>query len=410
MKTLIVALTMILAASAATAATKELGLSDIAKHMRDKNFKVREGAVKVQQARVNIEKARADLLPRLTIWTIAQYAVNPTEFLNPLNILDKITDIAPFLVPANWFRVEENRILLKAEREGYRALWGNELHAAKSLFYRIQFDQKLLAHVLTSTTELEQAWRIVEEQERLGGVRAGTARDIEIRVIGLKEDAENLRLLISQELMELSYVVGLKADVDVVLRTVSDPDVANLPNLDVGSHESRVLSMSPERKQFDHVLAALEYVKDEIDWSFFGVSTTSRGVAGGVFDNIPITEGFFGSDASMKIAKAQGRMFKLQKTGVEETLRRQLRNLVNQYNSDIRNYGLYSRRSQLAKESNDALLGRAQLGESVNSLEFSENVRNRIQAETNKFAAVARVLVNRDRLDRMTFRGDYVNK
>lgn len=410
MRNFLATLMVVLATGTSFAATRELGLSDIAQHLRDKSFKVREGAQKVQQARINIEKARADLLPRLTIWTIAQFAINPSEFVNPLNILDKITDIAPFLVPANWFRVEENKILLRAEREGYRALWGNELHAAKALFFRIQFDQKLLAHVDTSTIELARAHAVAEEQERLGGVRAGTARDLEIKILGLREDAENLRLLIGQELMELSYVIGLKADVEVRLRTVADPEITSLPPLSIGAHEPRMLAQSPERKQFDHLLAALAYVEDEIEWSFLGVSTTSRGVAGGIFDAIPITEGFFGSEASLKITKAQGRMFRVQKAGVEETLRRQLRNLVNQYNSDLRTFGLYRRRAQLAKESNEALLVRAQLGESVSSLEFSENIRNRIQAETNQFAAVARVLVNADRLDRLTFRGDYQSR
>lgn len=410
MKTLIVALTMILAASAATAATKQVGTAEITKHMRDKNYKVREGALRVQQARVNIEKARTDLLPRLTIWTVAQFAVNPTEFVNPLNILDKITDIAPFLVPANWFRVEENVILAKAERQGYRALWGNELHTAKSLYYRILFDQKLLAHVQASSADLERARLIVQEQENLGGVRVGTARDLEIRVLGLKEDEESLRLLIYQEIMELSYVIGLKADVNVTLKSIEEPDVQSLPTLSIENNESRVLTQSPERKQYDHLLAALEYVKDEIEWSFFGVSTTSRGVAGGVFDAIPITEGFFSSGSSIKIANAQGRLFKVQKTGVEEVLRRQLRTLVAQYNSDVRNFALYNRRSELARESNEALLRRAQLGESINAVEFSENMRNRIQAETNKFTVQARVLINKDRLDRMTFRGDYSDR
>lgn len=398
------ALTVSAAAAPAPVTTRPIKLADVAPIMAKRNLRVQQRALEVYQARTNIEKARADLLPRLTIWSVASTIIEPTS------ALDRITDIAPFLVPANWFRLEENKILYQAEREGYRAMKGNEIHTAKSLFLRIQFDQKLLVHVGNSITELEYLYRVVETQERFGGVRPGTARDIKIRLLGLKEDEENLKLLIGQETLEFSYILGYKASERVSLTAAGDPQVSQLKPLNVADHESRMLSVSPERKQFNHFLAALEYVEEEIQWSFFGVSTTSRGVAGGVFDSIPITEGFFGTSASMKIAAAQRTKLQLQKTGVEETLRRQLRSLVAQYNSDIKNYDLYSQRAMLAKESNDALVRRAELGEAIDALEFSENTRNRIQTETTKLTVLSRVLMNQDKLTRLIFTGDYATK
>ena len=393
--------------SSSNSDSKLISIGDVAPLMAKKNLKVKQGSIQVFQAKTNIEKARADLLPRLTIWTIAEIFVNSKAFFQPEAIISKITDLAPFLVPANWFRLEENKILFKAEKEGFLAMKNNEIHTAKSLFFRILFDQKLVTHIRNSISELEILHRMIEAQEKFGGVKPGTARDIEIRVLGLKEDLENMNLLIGQELLEFSYILGFKADVAVTLTPIADHDVTNLKPINVLDHEPRMLSLSPERKQFDHFLAALNYVEEEIQWSFFGVSNISRGVAGGIFDAIPITQGFFGSETSMKIASVQRENLKLQKTGVEETLRRQLRNLAAQYNSDLNNFGLYTRRVQLAKESNDALLRRARLGEPIDALEFSENARSRIQVETNRLAVLMRFLTNQDRLERMTFRGDY---
>lgn len=403
---LILAATITTSAVAATSSgtTKSIKITDVAPIMKKRNLRVQQRSLEVFQARTNIDHARANLLPKLTIWSVAQTIVEPTS------IFDKITDIAPFLVPANWFRLEENKILYKAELEGYRALRGNEIHTAKSLFFRIQFDQRLLTHVRNSAEELDRLYRVVETQERFGGVRPGTARDIRIRVLGLKEDEENLKLLIGQEILEFSYILGYKANDQVSLTPTGTPQVSELKPLNVADYESRMLSSSPERRQFNYFLSALNYVQEEIRWSFFGVSSTSRGVAGGIFDSIPITEGIFGSNSSMKIAAAQRTKIQLQKVGVEETLRRQLRNLVAQYNSDLRNFDLYSQRAALSRESNEALLRRAQLGEAIDALEFSENARNRIQTETTKLTVLSRILENQDKLTRLVFSGDYATR
>src|SRR4051812_24094955 len=83
-------------------------LEDVAKRVSSNNYKVYENALKVYQAKANIEKARADMLPKLTIWTIGR------ALIDPLSLVDQITDVAPFLVPANWFRNQEIKLLYLA--------------------------------------------------------------------------------------------------------------------------------------------------------------------------------------------------------------------------------------------------------------------------------------------------------
>lgn len=405
MKNLFLALALMLGTAlpgmAAEKRAVAIKLNEVVKRIRTKNYKVRTTNLKTYQAKTNIEKARADLLPKLTIWNIASIALNPTS------IIDQITDIAPFLVPANWTRLEENKVLYKAEQEGYRALWSNEVHVAKTLYMRILFDQMLVEHIAKSADELERIHRIVKTHETFGGARPGTARDIEIKVLGLREDQQNLKLLISQEINELSYALALKADVRMELASVELPDVQNLKAMDYRKYEQRALSESPERKQYTYLLSTLEFIKQGISYSFFGSSPVSRNAAGGVFDAIPETSGVFSQNASIKIADAQGEILRIQRTGIEQTVLRQLRGVSAQYNSDLQNYEMYEKRLQLARESNAALTRRAQMGDGLNAVEFSENVRTRIQAETAMFATQFRLYTGLDRLQRITFTGDY---
>lgn len=402
MKKYLLILSLSLAAGTTMAqASKQIKLSDVVDRVSNNNYKVYENALRVYQAKTNIEKARADLLPRLSIWNIASVILDPTS------VFDKITDIAPFLVPGNWFRIEENKLLYLAEKEGYRALWGNEVNIAKTLYKHLLFDEQLYKQVLASISELEKVHRIVKTRETFGGAKPGTARDIEIRLLGLKEDAENLNILLSLEYDELTYALGYSTEEEIVLLPVEMPIVEELNPINPKDYEFRLLSSSPERRQYDHFFSVLGQIKKEIEYAVMGVSQISRGVAGGIFDTIPIPNGLGGKDASLRILSAQTEIMKSQKLGIEETLKRQLRAVSTQFNSDLANYKNFQQRVQLSKESKEAILRRLKLGGEIDVFELSESSRLQILAETALLTVHYRVLNSTDRIQRLIFDEDY---
>lgn len=379
-----------------------ISLSDVVKRVSENNYTVYENALKVYQAKASVERARADLLPKLNLWSIAKVVIDPTS------VIDVITDAAPFLVPANWFRAEETRLLFLANKEGYRALWGNELHAAKALFHNVLLDLKLLRHIQTSITDLNEIFLIAKTREMFGGAAPGTARDIEIKMLGLQEDEKNVILLVQEEFSALSYALGYPLETAIALNPIEMPAFEQLPLLKYETYEFRLLANSPERRQFDHFLSALGQVENEITYSFLGGSSMSRGTAGGVFDNLPTPDGLgFGQGPAMKIVKAQREILLTQKRGVEETLKRQLKRSVNFFNSDLNNYGSFTRRAMLTRESKQHMMKRVQMGEDVNIAELAEVSRNQIQAETSLYAVRYRMLVSLDKLDRLIFDNDY---
>lgn len=379
-----------------------IALTDVVKKVSTENYYVLENALRVYQAKEAIQVARGALLPSLNLWKIAGMV------LDPMSMVGMITDIAPFLVPANWFRVEEQKLLFYAEKEAYRALWANEVMTAKGLYLRSLADQALLELIRSNVKDLQDLLVIVRSREMFGGVKAGTSREIEIRQLALQEDERAMQVLVGQELGLLSYVMGFKGNVNLVLTPVAMPDFDSMKPLDYDDFEFRALDTSAESRQYAFLIEAADYVKKEVTFSFLGTSTLSRGVAGGVFDNLPLQDGLgFGTAASFRIAKAKKEALKIQKAGVEETLKRQLNLVISNYNLDLGNYSNLKRRVFLTDQSLKQLQEKMRLGETVDSLELVESSRNRIQAEASFFSVKVRFLANEDKLARLIFYGDY---
>lgn len=382
-------------------------MEDVVKKVSNENYSVYANALRVYQARENIQFARMNLLPKLNLWRLAGVAVD-TVLGNYASSLNLVGDIAPFLVPANWFRFEAAKILYNAEKEGYRALWANELMTAKALYVHLLLDQSLLDHIKQNQKELNALLQIVKLRELLGGAPQGASRDIEVQLLALKEDARQLQVLLSEEESLLSYMMGFDAEKTVVPVAISMPKIESMLPLEYEDFIFRAVDSSPEVRQFDHLIAATDTVRREVFYSFLGTSNMSRGVAGGIFDNIPIQDGLgFGAPASMRIASAQKEILKVQRTGIEETLKRHLKLLVNQYNLDLESYSNLKQRVALTQATKEQLHDRLSLGQEVEMLSLIEASRNHIQADTAFFAIQFRFITNEDKLARLIFHGDY---
>ncbi|MEK6706348.1 MAG: hypothetical protein AABZ06_11220 [Bdellovibrionota bacterium] len=398
-----------------TATTEIVSIGDVVGKVSGENYEVLQNALKVYQAKESIAVARGNLLPRLNLWKILNLAYETVMGVSTYNYgsvansaLSMIEDIAPFLVPANWFRLKETEILFLAEKEAYRALWANEVMTAKSLYFQSLLDRSILEHVEMNISEFNELYTVLASRELLGGLPPGTARDVEIRLLALREDKRSLEVVINEENILLAYMLGIPTRTDIALQPVTLPDFSNYEPLRYDEFEFRALDASPEIRQYAHFIDAAEYVKREVMYSFLGASSTMRGTQGGVFDGLPLQMGLgFGTGASMRIVNAQKDILKIQKKAVSETVARQLKLLVNNYNLDLANYPDLKRHSALTQAALDTLQERLKLGENVDILLIVEASRNHIQAETALFAAQFRFLVNEDRLKRLLFQGDY---
>jgi outer membrane protein, multidrug efflux system len=401
-RAILVAGFLVLSVPAQASDPTPISLEEVTKKVSEQNYLLIENAFRVYQAKESIQVARGNLLPRLNLWRVASVVFDPTAALG------LIEDIAPFLVPGNWFRLDEQRIIYEAQKEGYRALWANEVMTARVLYLQTLSDLSLLAHVETQYQELQALHMIVRNREILGGARPGSARDIEIRLLGLQEDRRGLEVLIGSEKAALARLLGLPGNTELSLKAAALPDLSQLPILSYDAFEARAVDVSPEVREYNHLVQACDRVRREIVFSFLGVSSASRGVAGGVFDSIPMQSGLgFGTGASMRVARAQKEILKLQAKGVTETIKRQLKLLIDGYLLDREHYVNAERRVSLTRAALADLHERIRLGDHVEILALIEASKNQIQADTSFFGVQYRALMSQEKLSRLLFEGDY---
>ena len=389
----------------------EISMEQLVQKVSTENYTVYESATRVYQAKESITVARKNLLPRLNIWKMASAALEIVAG-GPAGIaagsFSIIEDIAPFLVPANWYRVSQTKLFYEADKEGYKALWANEILTAKALYHHMLLDSALRDHIKQTKKDLQKILEIVKVRETFGGAPRSVSQDIKIRMLALDEDLRSLDVLLAEEESLLAYMMGYSTGVKLRVKPVQMPDFGALERLDYKDFEYRAVEVSPEIKQFEYFIEAANYVKKEISYAFLGTSSLSRGINGGIFDNIPMQAGLgFGTGASLRIARAQKDILKVQKKGVEETVKRNLKLLVDNYNLDIDNFHGMTKRVSLTKDVLDQLYKRAKFGDEIQSIELIEASRSHIDADTALFSVIFRFLNNEDKLSRLIFHGDY---
>lgn len=391
--------------------TVELKLEQVVDKVSKENFTVYENALRIYQSKESVTVARMNLLPKLNLWNLAS-AATEIFFGGPAGAASGaftlVEDLAPFLVPANWFRASQAELFYEADKEGYRALWSNEVLTAKSLYFHMLLDSSLLDHVEKSKQDLEKIYRIVRVRETFGGQPQSVSQDIKLRLLSLEEDTRALESLIAEEESLLAYMMGYPTGTRLKIAPIKLPNYSQIQPLDYEDFVFRAVNVSPEIRQFNYLIEASQYVRKEVQYAFLGSSSLSRGATGGVFDGIPIQNGLgFGTGASLRIVKAQKQILITQQKAVTETVKRHLKLLVNNYNLDLANYKNTKKRLDLAHSILNGLYQRIQFGDDVDSLKLIEASRNVIEADTVLFSTMYRFLSSEDKLSRAIFNGDY---
>ncbi len=396
---------MLLVGQLAFANSVQLSINDLTDKVSRQNYQVLAKAKRVYQAKESIQEARGRMLPSLNLWRIVKIAVDPTSWV------DSITDIAPFLVPANGFRLEQRQVLYSADRMGYRALWANEILTARSLYYKILIDQELLAVAQKTRKDFEEVYETVRARVSTGAEKPEIGREIEFQIIGLKEDERQLELLIKGSLDALSLSLGYPTKTKLSLKAVAMPNVGSLKKLSVDSLSTKALAQSPEIAQMNQLLKVIPLIQQEYNYSFFGGSSMSRGVRGGVFDHLPNADGLsLANGPARKIVATEASVLRTERTGIAETIKRQVKSAVDTYNSSVEFYSYHEKRLALSTENIEQIKIRISVGEKLDLPNFLQFIHSRNTALSTIVQARYRVLLAQDKIDRLVFAGAYGSK
>lgn len=397
MKTILVCFSLLLSLSASAAV---IDLDSVTLRAKKNNYMVLQNAERLYQSKMTMVKARMHLLPSLNIWDILN---SVTGF--EVNLIE---DIAPFLIPANWYRMSENKLLHQAEKLSYRALVANEVMNARGVYWRILHDDEVIQVLNRHVNELEDIIEAVRIREEIGVVPVGTTRQLQIRHLGIKDDWHQLRLLYQRELLELTMALGYPAEQHHIIRKDELAVVDRLGRTNFYQGLPSALTLSPELAQFNYFLQVIPKLRGEVYFSIMGAGKASRGLPGGVFDNLPTLEGFgFTAAPVMKIIASQQRLLTLQRDGVRETLKRQWQGAINELQIGLERKETLADRIRLTQESKRFIEQKIKRGENINMFELLDITRSLVESEIAYVALRYHLRANIDIRDRLLFEGGY---
>ncbi len=391
--------------SFAQAEEKTVTLEDVASAVKKSNFTVVENAERVYQARETIAFSKRNLLPRLNFWNILKVAIDP------LSAIDIVQDIAPFLVPNNWFRVSQNKLFYLAKKEQYRALWANEVMTAKLLYVNTLRDMDFMKLLKTQKEQIDELVEIVKTRAVFGDVPAQVLNFLKIRKMEVEEDIRSLDTIIFAETKAISLMIGVPQEIELILNNIQLPRVEELDEISFDTFIFRALDNAPELNQYKYIKESLRFIRKEAYFSFMGSSTTARAAGGGVFNNIPIQDGFgFGLGSTIRIAKSESRILDINAKATKEVIKKNLYNLVYNFNSYIQNIENQNERFTLAENNYETLRTQLVLGMNLDPIQMLTTIDNLFDASLSSVNYKYEVVNTIEKLKRSIFNGDYSKK
>ncbi|MFX3675521.1 MAG: TolC family protein [bacterium] len=398
-------LLFVLALISGSVHASELTLEMLTDKISKDNFLVQEQAERVYQSKQSIKHARASLLPKLNVWTLLKI---PAAFVDPFALGDIVQDLAPFLIPANWFQVKQVGAMARAQKEQYLALWGNELASARLLFYGVHRELSLRTLVIKSLADYQRILTIARARRNFGNGGGFALNMIQERILALEDDLRSMDLLVERNKRDLQYISGIDQVelIDIVQPTLPFPTDA--PALDLEKLRAKAIASAPELKQYQHLELALKAIRGSMRFSVLGASTYSIGSGDGAFDQVPLTDGLgFGQGAAIKISKSELEILHIKAKATKQTILRQFELLASEYVLLEESYSNASQRFDLASLNQRILENQLRFGGEISPLELIEAFDNVARTSALKLSYQVRFAEVVEKLKRITFTAPY---
>lgn len=383
---------------------RPIELKEITQKIKQSNLYVLENAQKVYQVKEAIQLSRRNLLPRLNLWRLIDGVTNPRS------LLGIVEDIAPFLVPNNWLRVKEDRYFSVATQHAYKALTANEILTARGLFVQASLEERLLECFKVYENELNTIKKMIESREKLGSIPYGSTLQFQVKQLELREEINTISRVVSENRSQLTFLLGITGSDEAVptgLKYLDELTELSSP-LKYDDYEKIILNNSNELKQYDSLIQVADIVAKGRVFNFLGGSSISRGAMGNVFDNLPQQDGLgFGLGPSIQIVRSQKNILIIQRTAITQTLKRNLKLLVDSFNLDLMARRDSIQRVQFGEQLFKNLKTKILLGEDVDLFEMQSTVRSKMESLSYYHAVETRLFLNMDRLKRLLMKDDY---
>lgn len=382
----------------AHAESVQINWSEVAEKVKTSNYTIEENRLRVSQAKEYANYSRLSLLPKLNLFKI----LNITSVNGGL--VGLVEDLVPFLIPANWLKAKQSKILAESTKNSYQALWGNEILNAKILFTTILNEQNFLKNLTLNHKTIEELYLIAEARSEIGQDDLVVKNHLESLLIQSTEDIRLLKLALMEEKNRLLFLMGENTSKDIVLSELGD-----IPQLGVNEDKVKMaLELSPELKSYDNLIAVSESISSEILFSFLGGSSIARGFDGGVFGNVPIDGGMGASTPSqIRISKMQKEILIKQRKAVEEMIKLQWTVAVKQSESLVIQKESSRNLYKFAMQRIEYLKDKMYLGQKINLADFTDAIQSASKATAYLYLTESETRQTFTKMERMLWAGDF---
>lgn len=282
-------------------------------------------------AKQKIQFARASLLPKLNIWRLSSLLI---DWKAAGELLTQ--DVFPFLVPANWIRIKEEKIYSEIVHYGNLALKRNLQFQTKAVILQYLQDQQHFIVLQDLLKVYDQIIVQTEERSYYDPSLQQVIKRLKYQQLLLKEDLLEIQKILEEEKRQIAFIFHQVSDTPIHIDF--DQPLYSLTTLhekiDQMSYEY-IYANAPEVKQIEKVLELAPLVKKTISLSVFGLPENTSQIGAGFYDIVPFQNGLgFGLGPALSIQREQVKIIQKQK----ETLELSIKNKISYYKASMNHW------------------------------------------------------------------------
>ncbi len=349
---------------------------------------------RVAQAKAKANLAALNLLPELSINSIAIAAAPPMSFVDILKVAG---DLGPFLLPSKWAEKDEQGHYRDAEQFAFVSQRADSGQIAQSISYALLAngeDAQILSENAATITAIRDQ---IKEREKTGIFQIGTSDDVTAVLNAIDISVSDLTDLTENGYVSLSESVGFIDPHGITALVESDEPVSveNPMPLDEDALRRTAIARSPELKQMDALILAAQSEQTVRTFEWLDPKGDPTGGLG------------FGLPTFVKIAKIQENEIRAERRQVESIVGEKVSEVVDDLNKAASDYqlalqGKLIQERRIARITNNINLGiNFELADLVTALQG--HVQSEILMDQQKYLYLA----SWGRLSRLEFTGPY---
>lgn len=368
-------------------------LSQLTKRAVSQSFTSEIEFQNVVQAHLNSVSAHLNLVPHFTLGDVMSLA---TAAVNWTGLIRMVGDLAPFLVPSNWFLASEAHFNSDAERYGYQLMQANSGNISAGIAYGIVRDTQSLEKMQEERTLIAQVRQEVYDRERLGFLPQGSTDAVDSVLNACDKTILGLTDVVSQEYTSLAQASGFFNPKAVKSVTIDNSlSVENPDSFDPTQTSQLALTRSAELKQMDFLIAAAKTTKTEryFDW------ITPSGGAGAAIGA--------GMGAYIEIAAAQLAQTVVKRQQLQSQILQNVANTIQSLNDAVAGYQLAKQNIVIQNSLVNNYLNQMRLGIAVSTTDLITAFSGQMQANLDSLNAEFQYLVLHENVERLLYVGAY---